>query len=63
VSAFTRVIDPPLEVEYTNCGPARSTACPVPSLKPICTQSLLRIPSQCVVALGPIHECASCIPP
>src|SRR5262249_57683670 len=53
---------PPDEDEYTLRQSATSTALPVPSLKPISSQSLLRMPSQCRVALGPIHEWLSCRP-
>src|SRR5262245_66474450 len=53
---------PLLDDEYTLRQSALSTALPVPSLKPISTQSWLRMPSQCRVALGPMNEWLSCSP-
>src|SRR5215467_8419032 len=50
----------PLDEVYTVRQSALSTACPVPSENPISTQSWFKMPSQCRVALGPVHEWLSC---
>src|SRR4051812_31081470 len=56
VTGSTSESEPPEEDEYTLRQSLTSTALPVPSLKPISSQSEFTIPSQWRDALGPIHE-------